>query len=102
MSGCFTNAPDLSPYTALPNQIPLDEMPKPIAQLHGKELYWAKQLAAMRFDRPDLNNDDLLNRILWHSVKGVDTPYPVAFAGPHGKGLRALNLQHAPSAPDND
>jgi YVTN family beta-propeller protein len=102
MSACFTNAPDFSPYTALPNQIPLDEMPKPIAQLHGKELYWARQLAAMRFDQPDLNNDDLLNRILWHSVKGVDAPYPVAFAGPHGKGLRALNLQHAPTTPDND
>ncbi len=102
MSACFTNAPDLSPYTALPNQVPLDEMPKPIAQLHGKELYWARQLAAMRFDQPDLNNDDLLNRILWHSVKGVDAPYPVAFAGPHGKGLAALKLEHAPTVPDND
>ena len=102
MSACFTNAPDFSPYTVLPNQIPLDEMPRPIAQLRGKELYWAKKLAAMRFDQPDLNNDDLLNRILWHSVKGVDAPYPVAFAGPHGKGLAALKLKHAPAAPDND
>ena len=102
MFACFTNAPDLSPYMALPNQIPLDELPNPIAQLHGKELYWAKKLAAMRFDAPDLNDDNLLNRILWHSVKGVDAPYPVAFAGPHGKGLRALNLQHAPTAPDAD
>jgi YVTN family beta-propeller protein len=102
MSACFTNAPDLSPYTALPNQIPLDEMPKPIAQLHGKELYWARKLAAMRFDAPDLNDDNLLNRIIWHSVKGVDAPYPVAFAGPHGRGLKALNLRHAPTEDDDD
>ncbi|HTS17290.1 MAG TPA: bifunctional YncE family protein/alkaline phosphatase family protein [Verrucomicrobiae bacterium] len=102
MRECFTNAPDFSAYTALPNQIPLDEMQRPIAELHGKELYWAKKLAAMRFDEPDLNNDDLLNRIIWHSVKGVDAPYPVAFAGPHGKGLKALNLKHAPVEDDDD
>jgi len=102
MSACFTNAPDLSPYTALPNLIPLDETRKPVAQLRGKELYWAKKLAAMRFDQPDLNNDDLLNRIIWHSVKGVDAPYPVAFAGPHGRGLKALGLKHAPTADDDD
>jgi len=102
MRECFTNTPDLSPYAALPNQIPLDEMPKPMAQLHGKELYWAKQFAAMRFDEPDLNDDNLLNRILWHSVKGVNAPYPTALAGPHGKGLRALNLKHAPTEDDDD
>ena len=102
MSECFTNTPDLTPYSALPNQIPLDEMPKPIAQLHGKELYWAKKLAAMRFDEPDLNDDNTLNRILWHSVKGVDAPYPAAFAGPHGKGLRALGLKLVPTDDDDD
>jgi YVTN family beta-propeller protein len=102
MRECFTNAPDLSPYTALTNQVPRDELFKPIAQLHGKELYWAKQLAAMRFTEPDLNDDNLLNRIIWHSVKGPDAPYPVAFAGPHGRGLRALNLKLAPTDPDDD
>ena len=102
MYDCFTNAPDFSPYTVAPNQIPLTESPKPIAQLHGKELYWAKQLAAMRFDAPDLNDDDTLNRILWHSVKGVDAPYPAAFAGAHGKGLRALGLKLAPTQDDDD
>jgi YVTN family beta-propeller protein len=102
MYDCFTNAPDLSPYTALPNQVPLDETRKPLAQLHGKELYWAKQLAAMRFDQPDLNDDNVLNRIIWHSVKGVDAPYPAAYAGPHGKGLHALNLKLAPTPDDDD
>jgi YVTN family beta-propeller protein len=102
MVDCFTNTPDFSPYTAAPNQIPLTETPRPIAQLHGKELYWAKKLAAMRFDAPDLNDDDTLNHILWHSVKGVDAPYPAAFAGAHGKGLRALSLKLAPTATDDD
>jgi len=102
MSECFTNTPDLSPYVALPNQVPLDEMPKPVAQLHGKELYWAKKLAAMRFDQPDLNDDNVLNRILWHSVKGVDAPYPAAFAGAHGKGLQALGLKLVSEDDDDD
>ena len=56
----------------------------------------------MRFDQPDLNDDNLFNRILWHSVKGVDAPYPAAFAGAHGKGLRALNLKLAPTPDDDD
>jgi YVTN family beta-propeller protein len=101
MSDCFTNVPDLSPYVALTNQVPLDQMQHPIAELHGKELYWAKQLARMRFDQPDLNDDDLFNRIIWHSVKGVDAPYPVAYAGSHGKGLAALKLKLAPTEDDD-
>ena len=35
---------------------------------------------------------DTLNRILWHAQMGVDTPYPDAFAGAHGKGLTGLEL----------
>ena len=39
-------------------------------------------------------NEDAWNRILWHAARG-DEPYPVAFAGAHGKGLSGRGLRLA-------
>ena len=36
MRGCFTDKPDLTPYTAVKNKIPLDEMNKPVEELDGQ------------------------------------------------------------------
>jgi hypothetical protein len=30
----------------------------------------------MDFDKEDEADEDTLNRILWHSVRGYDVPYP--------------------------
>jgi hypothetical protein len=40
-------------------------------------------------------DEDTLNRILWHAVKGVGAPYPSHLAGGHGRGLKELRLRHA-------
>jgi YVTN family beta-propeller protein len=79
MTDCFTSVPDFTPYKALPNIIPLDEMNPKLTSISGRQLYWAKRSMELRLD----NNDDLefaeeimLNKILWHSVKGYDIPYP--------------------------
>jgi YVTN family beta-propeller protein len=75
MFSVFTSKPDFRPYTALPNQIPIDEMNPPLAGLTGLQ----RQLAefSMRIERsePDASDADLLNRAIWHSVKGYGTPY---------------------------
>ncbi|HRT07866.1 MAG TPA: bifunctional YncE family protein/alkaline phosphatase family protein [Candidatus Paceibacterota bacterium] len=92
MTHCFSDKPDWTPYQCRPNQIPLDEMNKPLAALEGDERHWALQSLAQPFDEVDRADEDTLNRILWHSVKGVDTPYPAHLAGAHGKGLKALGL----------
>ena len=92
MTDCFTARPDFKPYQCRPNQIPLDELNKATAQLQGDELRWALQSEELPLDEPDRADEDTLNRIIWHSVKGVTTPYPVALAGAHGKGLRKLGL----------
>jgi YVTN family beta-propeller protein len=73
---CFQETPNLTPYTARPNQIPLDEMNLPIAQLSGHERYYAKKSMELPLDDIDLADEGLFNRILWHSVKGYDVPYP--------------------------
>ncbi len=70
----------MTPYKALPNNIPLDEMTAPLSSLTGKALHFAKKSMLPEFDGVDSGNDDLLNRILWFAAKG-NTPYPVRFAG---------------------
>lgn len=92
MTDCFTRTPVFSPFTCLKNNIALDEMNKPTAQLQGLELYWAEQSLAQPLEEVDQADEDTLNRIIWHSVKGVDRPYPALLAGAHGKGLKRLKL----------
>jgi hypothetical protein len=92
MTDCFTSQPDFKRYQCLPNQIPLDEMNKPTAELQGEELHWARQSLELPLDEVDQADEDTFNRILWHSVKGANVPYPAGLAGAHGKGLRALRL----------
>lgn len=102
MTKCFSAKPDFSPYTHLPNQIPLDEMNKATTQLQGAELYWAQKSLEQSFDEVDQADEDTLNRVIWHSVKGVDTPYPAQFAGAHGRGLKKLRLKLGVSDDDDD
>jgi len=101
MTDCFTSQPNFKPYECRPNLIPLDELNKPTAQLHGDELKWALQSSELPLDEPDRADEDTLNRIIWHSVKGVNAPYPIDLAGAHGKGLRALGLTLGVAKDDN-
>ncbi len=93
LTDCFTNVPNFTPYTALANNIPLNEMnPGTTGSLLNRtDRYWAKKSQHMDFSKPDLVDENALNRVIWHSVKG-DVHYPSEFAGPHGKGLKKLGL----------
>lgn len=78
MTDCFVETPDFTPFTAVPNKVPLDQMnpaPKkisdPLLRRH------AQASARLPLGEPDKCPDDLLNRIIWHAVKGAQTPYPV-------------------------
>jgi hypothetical protein len=76
MLDCFTNKPDFKPYTAVKNNIPLDQVNLALDQLKGKPLYWAKKTMQQDLDEEDRIDDDVFNRIIWHAVKGYNTPYP--------------------------
>ena len=52
--------------------------------------------------RPDRVNDHEFNLILWHAAKGMHVPYPIEFAGAHGKGLADLGLAPDPDAEEED
>jgi hypothetical protein len=77
MFDCFTAKPDFMPYTALTNNIPLDQMnppPKKIADpILRRDAYASAKLP---LDQVDQCPEDLLNRILWRAMKGPSAPYP--------------------------
>jgi YVTN family beta-propeller protein len=77
MADCFTNARDLTPFTAVTNNIPLDLM-NPEAKKVSDALLRKNAYASARLPlaQPDRCPEDLLNRILWHAMKGSQTPYP--------------------------
>jgi YVTN family beta-propeller protein len=77
MSDCFTSNPDFTPYIALTNNIPLDQM-NPDPRAHADPLLRKNAYASahLPLDRPDQCPEDLLNRILWHAMKGAQAPYP--------------------------
>jgi len=79
MFDCFSTTADLTPYTAFPNKIPIDEMNPQLVSLSGKALHFAKKSMLPEFEGVDAGNDDLLNRILWYAAKG-NTPYPAKYA----------------------
>ncbi len=77
MVECFMDAPDTTPYVHLPNNIPLDELNPEKTALSGKQRHYAEMSIQQPLDEVDMADEDTLNRIIWHSVKGYDTPYPV-------------------------
>jgi hypothetical protein len=81
MRNCFQAAPDLTPYTCVPNKIKLDEMNPPLEKLQGAARYWAEKSLALNLDEGDKADEDTLNRIIWHATRGYDVAYPEKFAG---------------------
>lgn len=77
MFDCFTETPDYTPYEAAPVSIPLDEMnPDPTAIEDAVLRDDALVSATLNFREVDRAPEDVLNRILWRSVRGSQVPYP--------------------------
>ena len=77
MSDCFTETPDFTPFTSVPNRVPLDRLnpePKKIAD----RVLRLDALTSNRLplDEVDRCPEDVLNRILWRAMKGSNAPYP--------------------------
>lgn len=78
LSACFTDTPDLTPYTVHPNNIALDVMNPPFSSLRGAERAWVKRSLALNWSGPDRADPAELNQILWHNLHVNPTPYPFA------------------------
>lgn len=77
MWDCFTDTPDLTPFQALPTNIPLDQM-NPGSQAIADPILRrdAEVSARINFRQPDRAPEDVLNRILWRAMRGSADPYP--------------------------
>jgi YVTN family beta-propeller protein len=77
MFDCFTNLPDFTPFAAVTNDVPLDQMnpkPKQISDsLLRKDAYASARLPLQKEDQCP---EALFNHILWRAMKGSQTPYP--------------------------
>jgi hypothetical protein len=51
-----------------------------LKSLKGQALHWAQKSLALDFDEADKADEDTLNRILWHAVRG-DAPFPEKYVG---------------------
>jgi hypothetical protein len=77
MFECFQDKPDLTPYTAVPAQVALDQMNPKVAAISDPVLRKdAVVSATLNFREVDRAPEDVLNRILWRAIRGSRVPYP--------------------------
>jgi YVTN family beta-propeller protein len=65
----FTDKADLAAFTALPAKIDLNAK-------NGQTAYGAAESSRMNWSEYDRVDENALNRILWHSIKGRNVPMP--------------------------
>jgi hypothetical protein len=77
MFDCFTDQADLTPFVAVPNRVPLDQLnPAPQAISDPVLRRDAEISARINFREVDRAPEAVLNRILWHAMRGSRESYP--------------------------
>jgi hypothetical protein len=80
MFDCFIPpgaGPDFTPFDAVTNKVPLDEMNLPPKLISDPLLRKDAQVSArLPLDKEDQCPEDLFNHILWRAAKGSQSPYP--------------------------
>ncbi len=92
MFDCFREEADLTPFTAVPARVPLDQMNPAPAKIADAALRRdAIASAKMNFREVDKAPEDQLNRILWRAMKGSGVPYPEWAITPGADDDEAVN-----------
>jgi hypothetical protein len=86
MFDCFTDKPDFAPYEVSPTNIALDDL-NPDTKAIDDEVLRADAVVSSKINFRELDRapEDVLNRILWRSVKGSRAPYPEWAVSPDAK-----------------
>ncbi len=85
MTACFQDIADLRPFESVANNIPLSQLNKKTTDIKDRTLRRdAVASTRLDFSQPDKCPEDTLNKILWHAMKGPETPYPTWAALPSG------------------
>ncbi|QDV22395.1 bifunctional YncE family protein/alkaline phosphatase family protein [Aureliella helgolandensis] len=96
MKECFVNEPNMTPYQVREANIPLNQQPGEESKQSSTERDWRTRLASVPIERTGMKteqDEDTLNRFVWHEMMGWETPYPAHLSGAHGTGLRKLGLE---------
>jgi YVTN family beta-propeller protein len=76
MFDCFADTPNLEPFQSVPVTVPLDQLnPSKQAILDPAKRILAELSESMDFSQVDKAPEDLLNRVLWQTMRPKD-PYP--------------------------
>ncbi len=73
---CFTDTLDLTPYRAVPSNIPLDERNPAGKALSKDDRYWLEKTRELDWSHIDGPDPYWLNRIIWHSIHKGTRAYP--------------------------
>jgi YVTN family beta-propeller protein len=77
MFDCFTEKSDFTPFTAVPNMVPLDTINPPPEKISDSVLRRDAIVSAqLPLDELDACPEDVFNRIIWRAMKGSQAPYP--------------------------
>ena len=77
MFDCFTDQANLAPFVTVPNRVPLDQLnPAPQAIRDPVLRRDAEISARINFREADRAPEAVLNRILWHAMRGSRAAYP--------------------------
>ncbi len=76
MIACFSDTPDLAPYKAVPNNVPLDERNPSGRAMTEQDEYWLEKTMELDWTHLDGPDPYWLNRINWWSIYKGSRPYP--------------------------
>jgi DNA-binding beta-propeller fold protein YncE len=76
LHACFTNTPDFTPYTHVPNNVPLDERNPSGKALTAADRFWLEKTMSLDWSHIDAPDPYWLNRINWYSIYKGSRPYP--------------------------
>jgi len=73
---CFTDTLDLTPYHAVPSNIPLDERNPAGTAMNRDDRFWLEKTRELDWSHIDAPDPYWLNRIIWYSIPKGASPYP--------------------------
>jgi YVTN family beta-propeller protein len=76
MVACFRDEPDLTPYRAVANHVPLDERNPSGAAMTPADRYWLERTRSLDWSHLDAPDPYWLNRITWYSLFKGAREYP--------------------------
>jgi len=95
----FQSQPDMTPYKAIVPKVSRNNL---IVEppTDRETAYWIRESGRQDFTSADLANPDVLNRVIWFSVRGDNHPYPMLSHLPAFDAMRTITNEEAAEQSD--